>query len=236
MAQGLELRHHAGPVSKNMDAQLGRSGQLPDTGSRHDAERVRREGGILAGSWWTSRTAGRALSPTNCPFGKGRALPRATKRSTMITGGWSVNAVRSTKAGFPLSITQQSNNNSAARRGGQRPNATGVDPKGAGDLTQRLDNYDQPRRLLASAAVHLRQPEPHDRSARPGPVERGHVHLQDLLVFEGVKAQFRAEALNAFNTPLFRSPTSAFGNANFGRVTSQANFPRLIQFGVRFFL
>ena len=64
----------------------------------------------------------------------------------------------------------------------------------------------------------------------------------DLSIFktftirEGLKAQFRAEALNAFNTPLFRSPNTAFGNANFGKVTSQANFPRLIQLGVRFFL
>jgi hypothetical protein len=54
-------------------------------------------------------------------------------------------------------------------------------------------------------------------------------------IYENFKAQFRAEALNAMNTPLFRAPNTAFGNAQFGTVTSQANFPRMIQLGVRLF-
>jgi hypothetical protein len=54
-------------------------------------------------------------------------------------------------------------------------------------------------------------------------------------VLERFKAQFRAEAINAMNTPLFEAPNSNFGNPNFGRITRQANFPRFIQFGLRFF-
>jgi hypothetical protein len=49
-----------------------------------------------------------------------------------------------------------------------------------------------------------------------------------------LKAQFRAEALNMMNTPLFRGPETRVGNSNFGKVTSQANFPRMVQLGVRF--
>ena len=50
-------------------------------------------------------------------------------------------------------------------------------------------------------------------------------------------AAVRAEALNTFNTPQFRSPNLAFGvsNSNFGKITEQANFSRMIQLGVRFF-
>ena len=59
--------------------------------------------------------------------------------------------------------------------------------------------------------------------------------FKTFAVTEGFKAQFRAEALNAMNTPLFRAPNTAFGNGSFGRVTSQGNFPRIIQLGLRLF-
>jgi hypothetical protein len=59
--------------------------------------------------------------------------------------------------------------------------------------------------------------------------------FKTFSIAEKYKAQFRAEALNALNTPLFRAPNTAFGNSAFGQVTSQANFPRLIQLGLRFY-
>ena len=37
------------------------------------------------------------------------------------------------------------------------------------------------------------------------------------------------------NTPLFRAPNTAFGNAAFGRITAQANFPRMLQLGLRLY-
>jgi hypothetical protein len=43
------------------------------------------------------------------------------------------------------------------------------------------------------------------------------------------------EAINAFNTPIFHLTNTAFGNANFGRTTSQANFPRTVQISARLF-
>jgi len=46
--------------------------------------------------------------------------------------------------------------------------------------------------------------------------------------------QFRAEALNVFNTPLFAPPFTTFGSKTFGQVTYQANIPRELQLGVRF--
>ncbi len=58
--------------------------------------------------------------------------------------------------------------------------------------------------------------------------------FKTFSVSERFKAQFRAEAINAFNTPLFEAPNNFFGNSNFGKITRQANFPRFIQFGLRF--
>ena len=59
--------------------------------------------------------------------------------------------------------------------------------------------------------------------------------FKTFSIAEKYRAQFRAEALNALNTPLFRAPNTAFGNSAFGTVTAQANFPRLIQLGLRFY-
>ena len=45
--------------------------------------------------------------------------------------------------------------------------------------------------------------------------------------------QFRAEALNAFNTPRFSGPNTSVTSSSFGVITSQANSPRQIQMGLK---
>jgi hypothetical protein len=67
----------------------------------------------------------------------------------------------------------------------------------------------------------------------------GYTRNFDLSVFrqfrltESKKLEFRAEMFNAFNTPTFAAPTAAFGNANFGLVTSTANTARQIQLALK---
>ena len=46
---------------------------------------------------------------------------------------------------------------------------------------------------------------------------------------ERTKLQLRGESFNFFNTPQFSAPNTSLGSSNFGKVTSQANNPRLIQ-------
>src|SRR5262249_61545891 len=46
--------------------------------------------------------------------------------------------------------------------------------------------------------------------------------------------QFRAEAFNAFNTPIYGTPDVGITSARFGKVVNdQINFPRQIQLGLR---
>jgi hypothetical protein len=46
-------------------------------------------------------------------------------------------------------------------------------------------------------------------------------------------AQFRFEVFNVTNTPLFNSLNTTFGSATFGQITNQANYPRIVQLGLR---
>jgi hypothetical protein len=61
----------------------------------------------------------------------------------------------------------------------------------------------------------------------------------DLSIFrefpavERVRVQFRAEFLNAFNTPRFGNPATGVTGNTLGRITSQANTPRQVQFGLK---
>ena len=55
--------------------------------------------------------------------------------------------------------------------------------------------------------------------------------IKDTAIREGMKLRFSAQALNAFNHPLFPAPNLNPANALFGTITAstQANYPRSIQ-------
>lgn len=56
---------------------------------------------------------------------------------------------------------------------------------------------------------------------------------KNFTITETVKFQLRSEFLNAFNTPVFNNPNLDPRNANFGKVTSQANLARNVQLGLK---
>ncbi|HVG39114.1 MAG TPA: carboxypeptidase regulatory-like domain-containing protein [Pyrinomonadaceae bacterium] len=59
---------------------------------------------------------------------------------------------------------------------------------------------------------------------------------KSLNFSERYRAQFRAEAFNVTNTPLFGGPNTDPNSTNFGFVTrGNRNFPRQIQFGFKFY-
>ena len=54
-----------------------------------------------------------------------------------------------------------------------------------------------------------------------------------LILRERITLQFRAEAFNVSNTPVFGPPNVSFGSPNFGVVSNQANQPRILQFALK---
>ncbi|MBV9036774.1 MAG: TonB-dependent receptor [Acidobacteriaceae bacterium] len=169
------------------------------------------------------------------PFGKGKMLlTNANKFTDLAIGGWQVNFTNVYQTGFPLAIYQSTNNNSILGTGVQRPNATGISPEVSGTVESRLNGYINPA-AFASAASYT-----YGNLARTIPYRGPGMKNWDISLFknfaitERFNAEFRAEALNAFNSPQFPNPNTKFGSSSFGTITNQVNFSRLLQLGVRF--
>lgn len=220
--------------SRNLDASAGGPGNTLNSGAKgpqnpYDLNAEYGLSNINTPLNW-------ALATTyELPVGKGKMFLGNTNRFVdYALGGWTFNTVGVMRTGFPLQITQSTNNNSIFGYATQRPNATGVSPETSGSLEDRLSSYINP------AAFSIAPRGTFGNLARtislrgPGQVNWDASLFKNFSVTERFKAQFRAEALNATNTPLFYGPNVAFGSGSFGKITSQANFSRQLQLALRF--
>jgi hypothetical protein len=169
------------------------------------------------------------------PFGRGKHfLGSAGRAVDLAVGGWVVNVVSVYSSGYPLIIRQNTNNNGQYMfSASQRPNATGVSPGTSGDIGQRIDNWINPAAFSTAPALTFGNVSRTIPLRGPGLANWDISLFKNFTIRERVKAQARIEGLNAFNTPYFRSPNTAFGNSSFGQVLSQGNFPRFVQIGGR---
>jgi hypothetical protein len=138
-------------------------------------------------------------------------------------------------SGFPLIISQSSNFNSPFFTASQRPNATGVSPDTAGDVGARLTNWMNPAAFSTAPVLTFGNLSRTISERGPTLFNWDISIFKNFEIYERFRAQFRAEALNAFNTPYFRSPNTSFGSTSFGQVGSQGNFPRFIQLALRLY-
>jgi hypothetical protein len=174
------------------------------------------------------------------PIGKNKWIGTHNSVLNFFAGNWSVNAVAILQSGFPLAIVQNSNfNTTTIGAGVQRPNVvSGVNPCVGGSPEDHTDPsnknpYLNPAAFQAAPAYTFGNAPRTIGCLSPGYENWDISVFKSFPIRERVSFQFRAEALNAFNTPQFRSPNTAWGNTNFGYITQQANFPRYIQLGGR---
>jgi hypothetical protein len=168
------------------------------------------------------------------PFGKGKPFASKPGIVNYVVGGWTVNAVSTFQSGFPLQVTQSSNLNSAFGYASQRPNATGVSAATSGDLASRLNGYVNPAAFSQAPQFTFGNISRTLALRGPGTINYDLSVFKNFVIKERLKAQFRAEGLNAFNTPQFSAPNTSFGSSSFGYITSQQNFPRQLQLALRF--
>jgi trimeric autotransporter adhesin len=166
------------------------------------------------------------------PVGRGKTFLRNSRVLDWVVGGWSINTTNTIQSGFPLAITQ-ANNNSTIGASSQRPNATGISPETSGSVTRRIDGWLNPAAFSSAPQFTFGNLSRFANVRGPGLYNWDASIFKTFAIKERIKAQFRAEAINATNTPYFGNPNTTTTDNQFGLVTTQINYPRLIQFGVR---
>ncbi len=153
----------------------------------------------------------------------------------MLAGGWTVTVAGRYQTGFPLNISQSSNNSNLLGSQ-QRPNLVeGVEVMTTGSQEERaITGWINPAAFTPAPAFTFGNVAAHQsglaraRSAhdRPGDLQDGtHRRHQTLSL--------RVDVLNLFDDPLFIGPITTFGTSNFGQITQVGGFARSLQFQVR---
>jgi hypothetical protein len=205
---------------------------------------------------WFNRRADRSLSVFDVPsrlvlsgtyelpIGRSKLLGRTMNRvEDAFLGGWQVNGIYLFARGLPLVLTNsvntcnclnQLNGAAAPVNGTQRPNNNGTSAARNGAVVDRLNQY------FNTSIFSQPAPFTYGNVARTLPDVRQPASKNlDFSLFKNFKItehktlQFRAEAFNATNTPIFGAPGTAFGATNFGVIASSGNTPRQLQFGLR---
>ncbi len=170
------------------------------------------------------------------PFGRGKQFLSGSGRLLdLAVGGWTFNDITVMQSGSPLAITQASNPNGALGNSTMRPTlvATSGGACYSGSPEGRLGAYFNTAAYASTPAFSYGNAKRTSNCYGPGYVNSDLSINKSFKVTERVGAQFRAEALNAFNTPEFNAPNLAIGNKSAGQITGTLGFPRLIQLGGR---
>src|SRR5690606_34648300 len=167
------------------------------------------------------------------PFGAGRRW-LTSGIGDLLAGGWQVTLAGRYQTGFPLSISQASNNSNLLGSN-QRPNIVpGVDAMTTGSQEERaVTGWINPDAFTAAPAFTFGN-APRTNPDWRGPGQR----TTDLAIsktqrFGGKSVSLRVDVLNLFDDPLFVGPVSTFGTSTFGRITAVGGFARSLQFQVR---
>jgi hypothetical protein len=168
------------------------------------------------------------------PFGRGRHWMNNGGLVDAVLGGWVVTGIHQYSTGIPIVLT--ANNTLPLFTGVLRPDVvSGVNRRTS------VDNFDPARdRWINPDAFKL------PVALRFGTAARSYTDLRNpsfrnenfgllkkFRVTERVTVTARAEWFNALNRVVFGAPQANVSNAQFGRITSQANAPRQGQVALR---
>ena len=143
--------------------------------------------------------------------------------SAAWSGGWTLNGIYGLQPGPPLNFEGC---NVIYYGGPLNFNPRAID--GAFDITQFKRNsrnqLDRNVRTFSSRFNNLRADKVNNFDLSL---------MKSTRITERVSLQFRFETFNAMNHASFIEPNLAPANASFGRISDQANLPRIVQMALR---
>ncbi len=168
------------------------------------------------------------------PFGRGRMfLGNMPRWADAIIGGWKTNGIWRIADGRPLTFTV-ADGNPIPTYGGQRPNIVGTPKRNHG--SDWVDSY------FADNSVFQR---PDDFTLGNAPRAMGNIRSpwsftanlsvgKQFAIREEMNFEFRVEAQNAFNHPVFGTPDTSVDDDNFGQIFYTSVGPREVQLAFKF--
>jgi hypothetical protein len=188
----------------------------------------------------------------NLPVGRNQWVGGNMNRGLdAVVGGWSIATLVTEQSGQPIAISMS---NPRLANGSQRPNVVCSQLKTGLSMKDVAMNWEQNSVAEGNGSAPVAPFINSNCFADPGDQNPGNapryfpglrvngIHDVDLNLYksfvpkEGMTIDLRAEVFNLMNHPRFAQPDSAFGDAAFGTITSDANgyLPRYFQFGLRF--
>lgn len=183
-----------------------------------------------------------ATSIYQLPFGKGRQFLSNGGISDKILGGWELSGLFTARTGLPVNITMKPKTTPLdGNTSGQRPNYIGgsiyADPQ---TISATTDGWYNPAAFAYPAAGtygNLGRNIAHG----PGMYQIDSALHKQFVLSERLRMEFRGEAFNLFNHPVYKAPASTWtSTASFGTITGILNTgavgtgtPRRFQFVLR---
>ncbi len=192
------------------------------------------------------------------PFGSGRRFLNGNRLISAVVGGWQAQGVYQVQSGQPLSFTPSTGSGPLYLGSG----SPGSSNWGRAAYKRSIPGpgqagywFDTSKFVTNTAyTVTAGQPLPNPATAVPNQYQirtfpirfdnlrgdflnQADVGVQrNFHLYESLQMQFRGEAINLLNHPVYALPNTDWTNRAFGQITSQANQPRVYQFSafVRF--
>jgi hypothetical protein len=170
------------------------------------------------------------------PFGEGRRWLTSGVASQII-GGWRIAAIQHYSSGLPIGVT--TNNLLTIFNGTNRPNVTSADWRApiAGDaFNPNVDRFlDRDAFSQPPIGTLGNAPRLNADVRRFWNLSENVSLAKSVTISSQFRVDVRAEVFNLFNRVVWGAPNTNFNNNNFGRITSQGNSPRQMQFGLKLY-
>ena len=154
-----------------------------------------------------------------------------------VLGGWRIAAVQSYSSGLPIRVTT-----SAVPlpifNGTNRPNVIRQDwraPIAGDEFNPRVDRYLDRAAFTAPVGELGNAPRVNGDVRRPWNMTENVSLAKTISMPNQFRLDVRLEAFNLFNRVIWGEPDQNFNNANFGLITTTANSPRQMQFGLKLY-
>jgi Carboxypeptidase regulatory-like domain len=193
-------------------------------------------GGGPAGQTTYNRRLEKAIATTDVPhvFALSYSYELPFMRSNRWIGGWVLTGIHQYSTGVPIVLS--ANNTLPLFTSILRPDVvSGVDRRsGSGSFDPAVDRWINPDAFKVPAALRFgTSARSYTDLRNPSFLNENFGLLKKFRFAERLMVTFRAEWFNAFNRTVFGAPQSIVSNAQFGRITSQANQPRQGQVALR---